>query len=187
MKIYTRTGDDGTTALYGGKRVLKCEELVDVYGSLDELNSWLGLIASDFQNPDVEQFLHLIQSDIFTIGSYLAGWKGEIKFLAERVGDMESRIDIMDGKLPRLRNFILPGGGKSGSRLHIARSIARRVERQAVGLMKSSPESVPGIAGKKSADYKLIIKYLNRLSDLLFVLARFINKVENKPEIIWSK
>ncbi len=174
MSIYTRTGDTGTTALFGGKRVLKCAELVDVYGSIDELNSWVGLIASQIEVPDVQQFLSLIQSDLFTIGSMLAGWKGDLKSITPRVGEMEARIDAMEKSLPPIKNFILPGGSTLGSSIHITRSICRRVERQTVALSQ-----------KQTVD-PFIVQYLNRLSDLFFMLARFINKETNQQEVIWS-
>lgn len=184
MSIYTRTGDTGSTSLFGGKRVLKCEELVEVYGSLDELNSWIGHIASLFPSPDVKQFLQVIQSDLFTIGSTLAGWKEDTqdpalkgpkgRALDDRVKEMEARIDAMEEGLPPIRNFILPGGAVFGARTHIVRSICRRVERQTVALSQ-----------KQSID-PVIIKYLNRLSDLFFMLARFINKQENVEEIVWQ-
>ncbi len=174
MPIYTRTGDTGTTSLFGGKRVLKCEQLVKVYGSIDELNSWVGLIASQLTIPDVQQFLATIQSDLFTIGSTLAGWKGDLKGLTKRVDEMEARIDAMEKELPPLKNFILPGGSTLGAYIHITRGMCRKVERQAVAL-----------AQKEKVD-PLVIQYLNRLSDLFFMLARFINKQTNQPEVIWS-
>lgn len=200
MPIYTRTGDTGSTSLFGGKRVLKCEELVDVYGSIDELNSWVGLIASDLDVPDVKQFLEAIQSDLFTIGSTLAGWparnatpasnaehssagwqsvaggKGDhFAALESRIKEMEARIDLMEKELPPLRNFILPGGSALGAHIHITRAICRRVERQTVALLQKQPID------------PVIIKYLNRLSDLFFMLARFINSKAGKKETLWSR
>lgn len=186
MSIYTRTGDTGTTALFGGKRVLKCEELVDVYGSIDELNSWVGHIASHLEAPEVQIFLQTIQSDLFTIGSVLAGWpvrnasesvaggKADLKPLAGRIKEMEARIDMMEHDLPPLRNFILPGGTDLGSHTHITRSICRRVERQTVAL------------AQKQEVNPMILMYLNRLSDLFFMLARFINKNAHVEEVVWS-
>ena len=174
MPIYTRTGDTGTTALFGGKRVLKCEELVDVYGSIDELNSWVGYVASQLATPDVQQFLETIQSDLFTIGSTLAGWKGDVSALEPRIKEMESRIDLMEKDLPVIRNFILPGGSPLGAYTHITRSVCRRVERQTVALLS-----------KQHVD-PVILKYLNRLSDLFFMLARFINVKARKKEVIWQ-
>lgn len=172
MPIYTRTGDDGTTSLYGGKRVLKCEELVNMYGSIDELNSWMGLITLKVKHEKL--FLQTIQSDLFTIGGTLAGWQGNLTPLKLRIGEMEKYIDRMDGQLPRRTNFILPGGSELAAQIHIARSICRRVERQTVAL------------SKKQKINPVIIRYLNRLSDLLFVLARFINSEENREEVVWS-
>ena len=186
MPIYTRTGDTGSTSLFGGKRVLKCEELVDVYGSIDELNSWVGLIATQIEAPDVQQFLQTIQTDLFTIGSHLAGWparnasasvaggKTQLSHLGGRVKEMEARIDLLEKALPKLTNFIIPGGTQLGAFVHVTRGICRRVERQAVSL-----------AQKETVDSH-IIKYLNRLSDLLFMLARFINNEAHMVEVTWS-
>jgi len=174
MPIYTKTGDTGSTSLFGGKRVLKCEELVDVYGSIDELNSWVGKVGSDIDSPDVQTFLSSVQSDLFTIGSHLAGWKADLKDLPRRVKEMEERIDVLDDKLPKLTNFILPGGNRLASDIHLARAVCRRVERQTVALGQ-----------KEKVDPKIFI-YLNRLSDLFFMLARFINHEAGIVEITWQ-
>jgi len=175
MPIYTRTGDDGTTVLFGGKRVLKCEELVDVYGSIDELNSWMGLVISSI-DESYKNKLQIIQKDLFLTGCFIAGWQADISKLEKKIIDMEEWIDEMEKCLPMLNNFILPGGAVTGSYLHVARSIARRVERQYIKL----------VHGSSAINHELITKYLNRLSDLLFVLARYINRNVNIPEIIWS-
>ncbi len=174
MPIYTRTGDAGTTALFGGKRVLKSEALVDVYGSVDELNSWVGLIASQLKETHLKKLFSEIQSDLFSIGGCLAGWKTELAMLETRVTQMEVEIDAMEKELPPLTNFILPGGSLLASQVHVVRSVCRRVERQVVAL-----------TGKQTVDPR-IIKYLNRLSDLCFMLARFINKNERAEEVVWS-
>lgn len=174
MPIYTRTGDTGSTSLFGGKRVLKCEELVDAYGSMDELNSWVGLVVSEIKHDHVRELLTKVQSDLFTIGGNLAGWKTDLAVLPIRVTEMEVEIDAVETKLVPLTNFILPGGVSTAARIHLARSVCRRVERQVVAL-----------AQKQKVDPR-IIKYLNRLSDLFFVLARFINKDNKVSEIIWS-
>jgi cob(I)alamin adenosyltransferase len=174
MPIYTRTGDTGMTSLFGGKRVLKCEELVDAYGSMDELNSWIGLVISELKQDYLRALLTNVQSDLFTMGCHLAGWKTPLDVLPTRVTEMEVQIDAMEEGLPELKNFILPGGSSASSRVHLARSICRRVERQIVAL------------SKKQTVEKEIIQYLNRLSDLFFVLARFINKNDNIEEVIWS-
>jgi len=182
MPIYTRTGDSGTTSLYGGKRVLKCEELIDVYGSIDELNSWIGLIVSDITDKDSINFLRDVQSDLFTIGSMLAGWHGTLDNLKVCAEDMEVWIDTMDKELAPLNNFVLPGGTTLASRIHLARAVCRRVERQVVALSRKEERE----AHLTEAYLNFIIKYLNRLSDLLFVLARFINKQAKVEEIVWS-
>lgn len=177
MPIYTRTGDDGTTALFGGKRILKCDELVDVYGSIDELNSWLGLVISrlgETKEKDVAPFLTTLQEDLFTIGGSFAGWKGDLSGFPTRISDMEKHIDEWEKTLPMLTNFILPGGHPVASLCHIARSICRRVERQTVAL------------GKNQEVDSRIIMYLNRLSDLFFQFARVINKNEQIGEVTWS-
>jgi cob(I)alamin adenosyltransferase len=174
MPIYTRTGDKGTTALFGGKRVLKCHELVDVYGSIDELNSWVGLVASQLDIPDVRDFLSSIQADLFIIGGHLAGWQTDLSPIEGRVGQMEKNIDDMEKTLPPLKNFILPGGSALGATVHLARGVCRRVERQAVSLDQKQPVDAE------------IMKYLNRLSDFLFMLARFINKQQGAVEVIWQ-
>jgi cob(I)alamin adenosyltransferase len=186
MPIYTRTGDTGTTSLFGGKRVLKCEELVDVYGSIDELNSWIGLVVTEISKEHLKKLFLEIQSDLFTIGGNLAGGPArnasasvaggetDLANLETRIPQMEVEIDAMEKELPALSHFILPGGTVTASRLHITRSIARRVERQVVALSK-----------KQNVD-PAIIKYLNRLSDLFFVLARYINNQAHVEEVVWK-
>lgn len=174
MPIYTRTGDTGSTSLFGGKRVLKCEELVDVYGSIDELNSWIGRISSEMDALDVQQFLSEIQSDLFTVGSHLAGWNTDLAKLPVHVKHMEARIDILDKDLPELSNFILPGGTPMAADIHLARAVCRRVERQTVALSQS-----------QKVDAK-ILTFLNRLSDFLFMLARFVNHEEGEMEVVWQ-
>lgn len=181
MPIYTKTGDTGSTSLFGGKRVLKCEELVDVYGSIDELNSWVGMVASVIDTSDVQVFLEAIQSDLFTIGSHLAGWKADLTSLPHRVSEMEARIDVLDDRLPKLTNFILPGGTKLSSEIHLARAVCRRVERQLVSLGQKPSSTADG----QTIDPRIFI-YINRLSDLLFMLARFINHEAGAIEVTWS-
>jgi cob(I)alamin adenosyltransferase len=172
MSIYTRTGDTGSTSLFGGERVLKCHELVEVYGSIDELNSWIGYLRTVIQITEITDCLQNVQSDLFTIGGYLAGWKTvDLSGLIARIKTMETMIDAMDTELSVLSNFILPGGAETASQVHIARSICRRVERQTVAL--------------RLQDVDEIIAYFNRLSDLLFTIARYINKKEGIQEIVW--
>ncbi|MCL4360500.1 cob(I)yrinic acid a,c-diamide adenosyltransferase [Patescibacteria group bacterium] len=174
MPIYTRTGDSGETSLFGGKRVLKCHELVDAYGSLDELNSWVGLVISGPLTGEQKQFFTTVQSDLFLLGSGLAGWPADLSPLATRIPRIEGEIDAMEAKLPALANFILPGGSPYAAYAHITRSICRRVERQVVAL-RGKQEVDPGI-----------VPYLNRLSDLFFVLARSINSDAHIGETVWT-
>jgi cob(I)alamin adenosyltransferase len=185
MSIYTRTGDNGTTSLFGGKRVLKCEELVDVYGSIDELNSWVGLILTEITKDHLKKLFSEIQSDLFTIGGHLAGGKTDLSVLTTRVTQMEVEIDTLEKELPVLNNFILPGGTVTGSRLHIIRSITRRVERQAVALSQKPASPKMASRGGQHVE-KEIITYLNRLSDLFFVLARYINSQAHVGEVVWT-
>ncbi|MBU1327157.1 cob(I)yrinic acid a,c-diamide adenosyltransferase [Patescibacteria group bacterium] len=175
MNIYTRAGDKGFTSIFGGKRVLKCHELVDTYGFIDELNSWVGLIISQLNKNDETRFFVEVQKQLLAIGSSLAGWKGLKKELVEKqIKKMEIKIDLMEKTLPTIKNFVLPGGSRVGSIVHIARSICRRAERQTVSL------------AQKQIIQPEIIKYLNRLSDLLFVFARFINSQGGVTEVVWS-
>ncbi len=182
MPVYTRTGDDGTTALFGGKRILKCEELVDVYGSIDELNSWIGVLLATDKNQRDKQLFLAIQQDLFLIGSVLAGWKGDISPLGKRILEMEQHIDAIETKVPKITNFILPGGSKSASYVHVVRSITRRVERQMVALFaKEKSSTVPDKNNQRK-----MITYINRLSDLLFMMARGINKTVGIKEVVWK-
>lgn len=182
MPIYTKTGDKGMTSLFGGKRVLKSEKLVDVYGSIDELNSWMGLIASETTHEHTRELLYKIQSDLLTIGGNLAGWKSDLAILSTRVTEMEVEIDVMEKEVSELTNFILPGGTPLASKIHIARSICRRVERQVVALFSRQPSVVSHQQEEKDA----IIQYLNRLSDLCFMLARFINRQAGVEDVVWK-
>lgn len=183
MSVYTRTGDKGKTALYGGKRVSKASTRVDAYGSIDELNSAIGVAIAEIQSSNystdkkvqsLEQELIRIQNDLFEIGGALANPGSKIK-LTKRVTDFENTINKLEKDLPPLSNFILPGGGRSGSCLHLSRTVARRAERRIVDLSE-----------KEKVQNEIII-YMNRLSDLLFMFARFVNHKEKKKEIVWSK
>jgi len=178
MAIYTRTGDRGTTSLMNGQRVSKAHLRVETYGSIDELNSAIGVVLAEVQSysSKLKAELVRIQSDLFEIGSALANPKAKgLNYLEKRVKEFEKLIDYMTQKLPPLVNFILPGGGKAGSLLHLARAISRRVERKIVALNT-----------KEKTDKNIII-YVNRLSDLLFTMARFANFKEKKKETIWPQ
>ncbi len=185
MKIYTKTGDSGTTALFGGTRVPKHHIRIESYGTVDELNSWLGLIRDQEINTQSKDQLAKIQDKLFTLGAKLATdpEKAILKNGKERlnipkisVSDieiLENAIDEMDATLPQMTHFILPGGHTSVSYCHIARTVCRRAERMATVLFENEP-----------FDEK-VLSYLNRLSDYLFVLARKLSKELKAEEIKW--
>jgi len=179
FKIYTKTGDKGSTSLIGGVRVPKNHIRIESYGTVDELNSYLGMVRDVAQNTLVTEWLHEIQDRLFTIGSVLATDPGkEVKMKLPDLHDndviwLEQKIDEMNETLPEMRSFILPGGQLAASTAHVARCVCRRAERICVG-MQQQDEVVP----------EIIVRYLNRLSDFLFVLARYIahiNGVEDTP------
>lgn len=181
MPIYTRKGDKGETSLFGGARVAKYNLRVETYGTVDELNSVIGVVIAvlniKYKVLSIKKELLKIQNDLLNIGSALANpnltLNSQVSILNSRVKEFEKLIDQMTKDLPPLKNFILPGGTKAGSFLHLSRTICRRAERRIVEL-----------ADKEEIDEN-IIKYLNRLSDLLFTMARFVNYKEKKKEIIW--
>ncbi len=180
-KIYTKTGDQGETGLVGGARVSKDDLRVETYGEVDELNSYLGLcrtLATSKKVTPLDTILSRIQNDLFDIGSLLAtpsgeSWQGMPNIELPRIGELERYIDQLIDGLPELRSFVLPGGTELNSYLHIARSVCRRAERRIITLSKREPVS------------SNIIIYLNRLSDLLFAMARFESKQSNTPEYLW--
>lgn len=183
MAIYTRTGDKGKTSLFSGLRVSKADIRVEAYGTIDELNSLIGVSISNLksQNSKLRNELTKIQNDLLEIGSNLANPASKpLNYLEKRVKEFEDFIDWMTEKMPKLSNFILPGGGKAGATLHLARAISRRAERRVVALNNPS-----AISGRGKIDNNIII-YLNRLSDLLFTMSRFVNFKEKKKEVIWS-
>ncbi len=178
MKIYTRKGDDGTTGLIGGERVKKHHLRVEAYGTVDELNSHIGLLRSFSADEGVMHVLSEIQNNLFTAGSTLAT-SSNSDFVIPGLEDsdvdlLERAIDQMDAKLPELKNFILPGGSTQGAHAHIARCVCRRAERLVVYL--NEEDSVAAV----------IIQYLNRLSDYLFTLARYLDLSKGGAEITWS-
>lgn len=160
MPIYTKTGDKGKTSLFGGKRIGKSHPQVESYGTVDELTSFIGLISSKLKNKKDRLFLIEIQMDLWKIMAVLSGTKKDLSNLSKRVLVFEKRIDGLEKKLPKLRRFILPGGTELSSWFHVLRVICRRTERSVVRLNKES----------------IIIQYLNRLSDLFFVMARWYGK-----------
>lgn len=165
MPIYTRTGDNGTTTLFGGKRVLKSDPQVEAYGSVDELSSVLGMIISPPNNKNYRLLITTIQEDLYRVMSFLAGGKIQSSSLNSSVKLFEQKIDEITLGLPKLNRFILPQGDQNTTLLHFARTVCRRSERTVVLYAKSS-------LLLKNPNILLIIKYLNRLSDLLFTLAR---------------
>ena len=179
MKIYTKTGDRGDTRLFDGTKVRKHDERVDAYGDVDELNSFIGAAASFLKDAELESMLADIQKDLFSVGAQLAdpGSKsqnrGKFQIPKERVESLEKAIDMFETELPPLRQFILAGGGHGGALLHVARTVCRRAERRVVNL------------SEKVEVNPIVIEYLNRLSDFLFVIARLVNHREGKQEIVW--
>lgn len=179
MKIYTKTGDKGTTALFGGKRVSKADLRIDTYGTVDELNAWIGLLRDQPVNEKRKNFLINIQDRLFTVGSILATEPGNAKVKIPSLADgdikaLENEIDEMDSQLEPMRFFILPGGHPSVSFSHVARTVCRRSERLVISLHAQEP-----------VDEK-VIQYLNRLSDYLFVLGRKIASELNVEDLRWK-
>ena len=185
MKVYTKTGDKGTTALFGGTRVPKHHLRIEAYGTVDELNAYIGLVRDQDIKEDHKQFLTEIQKKLFTVGAILATdpEKATLKNGKERlniphieendIALLEQKMDIMEENLPQMTHFILPGGHTTVSYCHIARCICRRAERCSTALYEQKPFE------------KETLKYLNRLSDYLFVLARKLSHDVNAEEIKW--
>lgn len=179
MKIYTKTGDKGVTGLLGGKRVPKCDIRIEAYGTIDELNSYIGFLRDQGLTENQAEELVKIQNVLFAIGSNLASdlENGKIKIPKVKEDDimnLERSIDNMNENLPEMRNFILPGGNPAVSVCHITRCVCRRAERNIVHLSES--EKVDPV----------ILRYVNRLSDYLFMLARKIGFDKSAPETIWK-
>jgi cob(I)alamin adenosyltransferase len=181
MKIYTKTGDKGETGLFGGERVSKDSLRISAYGTVDELNAFIGYAITEIKDISVKENLLTIQNYLFFIGSDLATPETEknSKLNIQRTPesfykDLEIMIDHYDLQLEKLKNFILPGGSKGAALLHICRTVCRRAEREVVALKKTVT------IGNN------IVIFLNRLSDVFFVLSRFENKVSNYPDTIWN-
>lgn len=179
MKVYTKTGDKGTTALFGGKRVSKADDRINAYGTVDELNSYMGLLRDQEVNTDRKDELVEIQNRLFTLGSILATEPGNRKvkvpeLLEEDITFLEQKMDNMNEELLDIRFFVLPGGHQSVSFCHIARCVCRRAERLTISLADEAEVST------------VVIKYLNRLSDYLFVLSRMMTQDLSTEEIPWK-
>lgn len=184
MKIYTRTGDAGDTALFGGGRVSKDHHRVSAYGSVDELNACVGVAVVSVADDEIRRRLETIQHDLFAVGAVLATVpaqddrprpKGLPELPLERIPEMESWMDTADAELPPLRAFILPGGTPGAAALHLARTVCRRAERAVVHLATLEPVD------------EGIVMYLNRLSDLLFIFARVENLRAGTADVEWRK
>lgn len=169
MPIYTKTGDGGTTSVYGGKRILKSDLQVEACGSVDELSSFIGVLIAKIKNKGDKIFLTEIQKDLYQIMALLSGAKIKNFKVGERVKKIEQKIDLISSKLPKLSQFILPQGTETSALFQVVRTVCRRAERRVVKLSKLPTSNLQHPTS--------IITYLNRLSDLFFVLARFYNKV----------
>lgn len=180
MRIYTRTGDDGQTGLYGGGRVNKDDARIEAYGTVDELNAALGLVRASEVPEEVDQVLHTVQNELFSLGAELATPQPDehgTRFVdPKEIKRLEASIDRFDGSLPPLTQFILPSGSQAASALHLARCICRRAERRVVTFSGQNTEVSP-----------LVVEYLNRLGDLLFVLARGVNVGKGVADQPWTR
>ncbi len=178
MKIYTRSGDRGETSLFSGERVFKDSLRVEAYGTLDELNSVLGVVGSVCRNPRVGEHVALLQNSLFNAGADMAtsldAKRQPIRISSQHTSAIEEAIDALEEELPGLKNFILPGGSQAAAFLHMARSVCRRAERLLVHLMR-----------EEKMNEELLV-YLNRLSDFLFVLARYENIKGGGQEVLWK-
>ncbi len=183
-KIYTKTGDSGETGLFGGQRVSKDDLRVDAFGAVDELNSALGVALSHLEDLDLRDLIRKLQNQLFAVGADLATpgsedeSRGQVtvqRIGPEAAGELERHVDMLEGEVPPLTQFILPGGSRPAAHIHLARAICRRAERRVVGLShheEVNPE---------------IIRYLNRVSDLLFVMARAANMRAHVLDTFWEK
>lgn len=177
MKIYTKTGDDGTTGLQGGRRISKSDLRIQAYGAVDETNSAIGISLTYELDSDIKELLTRVQNELFVAGSDLSNpdlTNTKNRITEPMVSHLESQIDRLETELAPLTNFILPGGHKIAASIHLARTISRRAETIVVELSKSEQLN-PSCQ-----------KYLNRLSDLLFVIARVANKRNQVPDILWK-
>ncbi len=179
MKIYTKTGDKGDTSLFGGQRVPKDALRIEAYGTVDELNSVLGIVLADNADKRIAEILTSVQNQLFALGADLAtphsaSSKSIKRFVVKDSQSLEKIIDSLESHLKSLKSFILPGGSPVAARIHFARTVCRRAERSVVRLSRNEDIG------------EGITVYLNRLSDMLFVLARYANHVAGVPEIKWK-
>ena len=177
MKIYTKTGDKGETSLFGGKRISKDDQRIEAYGTVDELNSIIGVTRSFSKKPEIDKILARIQDQLFVLGADLATpadakSRATKRITREDCTILEKIIDEIDAKLPQLKSFIVPGGSKTAGLLHHARTVCRRAERRVVSMQRGTSEHT--------------VIFLNRLSDLLFVLARYANKLSGADDVPWN-
>lgn len=175
-KIYTRTGDKGTTGLGDGSRIAKDSVRVEAYGTADELNSVIGMLLSYDLPESVHQCLTTVQHDLFDLGGELC-IPGHSVLKDEQVTELENQLDLMNEHLKPLKEFILPGGTQAAAVAHLARTVCRRAERRTISLQNEADDAVNTV----------VVRYLNRLSDLLFVIARYLNHVENVGDVLWNR
>ena len=177
--IYTGTGDKGTTSLVGGQRVSKAHQRIESYGTVDELNSFIGLLITSLEEQADQDFLLFVQHKLFTIGSYLATdqenteLKVESRVTPETITRIEKEIDRLDNELPKMRNFVLPGGSRSASLAHVCRTVCRRAERAALR------------ADEKYGTDAIVLMWLNRLSDYFYLLGRTLTEHYGVEETLW--
>ncbi len=172
-KIYTRTGDDGTTGLGDGSRTQKDSLRVEAYGTVDELNSTIGLLIASLEQETIRSVLLDVQHDLFDLGGELC--VPGMEMIADRhIDRLETELDQLNADLPPLKDFILPGGSVAAAQAHLGRTICRRAERRVISLARHEPVNDP------------VIRYLNRLSDLLFVIARTVARASGAGEVLWN-
>lgn len=184
--IYTKTGDKGMTSLVGGQRVSKTDLRLEAYGTVDELNSQLGLLLTEVSDASDHALLNEVQNHLFVVGGYLATDQSTTQLRAQSVvtpamiESLEKAVDEIDSSLPKLRAFVLPGGTRGASMAHVCRTVCRRAERRILALNNQLKE-------RNEAELDAnVLSYMNRLSDFLFVLARKMNIIEGQDEIIWK-
>jgi cob(I)alamin adenosyltransferase len=189
MKIYTGTGDRGKTSLFSGERVSKSDRRIEAYGDVDELNSILGALIAGLskENTDISKALQRVQSDLFQLSAILAitpdssALDSLEKITAGCIRALEQAIDEIEAKLPALSGFILPGGHPTAAWAHIGRSVCRRAERHVIRISDEYSR------GEAAEQFQLAVVYLNRLSDYLFVLARYCNQLRGVPDKLWKQ